>query len=181
MQHANYVFCDKANSRNITQGYYTSKFNNFSIHIFFRSFYTSEVIPIHLTNINGMNDLVFAGNNFSSPKTVKSSWKCPIKMNAFVLYIDQNKPILTPPSASASIITKTYAGPLPLSAVTASIMSSTISSLVPIDCRSDCAMSASFCVAFVPRTKTEHPWLTIAGVFGITRITLDVWGRVCLH
>ena len=91
--------------------------------------------------------------------------------------IGRGNPALTPPSASASIKRYTYAGPLPLTAVTASmslgstlITSPTAPNKVSANARSSAASES-------PDSNTIMPSPIIAGVFGITLSTRAVAGR----
>lgn len=70
----------------------------------------------------------------------------------------------------------TYAGPLPLNPVTASMEDSGTWSQIPTELKSSFTDSASFDPANVPREKTLAPALTTAGVLDMTRITLDPIG-----
>ena len=76
----------------------------------------------------------------------------------------------TPPSASASMIVYTYAGPLPLRPVTASSRLSFTRTARPTPPKIFCAISASASVACVPVANPDAPASTSAGVFGITRM-----------
>ena len=58
-------------------------------------------------------------------------------------------------------------------------MYSDTSSHVPIDLRRLWINCVSSSVALTPRTKTEAAAPTIAGVFGMTRITLESFGKIC--
>lgn len=86
--------------------------------------------------------------------------------------ISRGRPILTPPSAIASISKKMYAGPLPLTPVTASSYFSVTSYDNPTEFINNSTVSASYFVAFDPKLKPDAPAPTLLGVFGITRTSL---------
>mmetsp|Transcript_23867 Transcript_23867/g.61275 ORF Transcript_23867/g.61275 Transcript_23867/m.61275 type:complete len:223 (-) Transcript_23867:437-1105(-) len=86
--------------------------------------------------------------------------------------ISRGRPAATPPSASASMARNTYAGPLPLTAVTALNSFSSHSTQVPTEDISSITAAPSSAVAFAPRHIAAAVALTRQGVLGMTRMIL---------
>mmetsp|Transcript_74488 Transcript_74488/g.125495 ORF Transcript_74488/g.125495 Transcript_74488/m.125495 type:complete len:207 (-) Transcript_74488:178-798(-) len=83
----------------------------------------------------------------------------------------RGRPAATPPSDSASMNMYTYAGPLPLSPVTASSSRSSTEYAMPTLSKRLLMTSMSSLVALAPRAKAEAEQPTIHGVLGMTRTT----------
>ena len=83
----------------------------------------------------------------------------------------RGSPIFTPPSASASMMRKTYAGPLPLRPVTASMSRSSTTTTRPTDSKIARATCSSSAVTCGPQDSAERPACTTDGVFGMHRTT----------
>mmetsp|Transcript_13593 Transcript_13593/g.21726 ORF Transcript_13593/g.21726 Transcript_13593/m.21726 type:complete len:212 (+) Transcript_13593:179-814(+) len=105
---------------------------------------------------------------FAAPKTV-----CAAKFKA----TDLGRPMRTPPSAIASIIMYTYAGPLPLRPVTASKRFSLTLKVFPHALRMFSTSLPSSTEAHLPKAYAEAVAPTRHGVFGITRTIRVPTGR----
>src|SRR5574341_735214 len=99
--------------------------------------------------------------SFAAPRTV---WV------ASVIAVIRSSPIFTPPSASDSITTATYAGPEPDRPVTASSSSSSSTTTRPTALKISPAMSRSPGSRPSALAIAVTPSRTSAGVFGMTRI-----------
>src|SRR5690606_13672757 len=95
----------------------------------------------------------------------------------------RGSPAATPPSESASMTVKTYAGPLPERPVTASMSDSSTLTAVPTEEKIRMATSRCSSVADAPLAMAEAAALTTQAMFGITLITgapLARWDSMAL-
>src|SRR5437660_1856740 len=99
----------------------------------------------------------------AAPSTV-----CAARVKA----VSRGSPTLTPPSAKASLIWNTYAGPLPLRPVTASINRSSTTTTVPTASNSLTARARTSTETAGESAIADAPARTRQGALGITRTSL---------
>ncbi len=87
--------------------------------------------------------------------------------------VSRDKPTFTPASASASMMRKMYAGPLPESPVTASSKYSSTTTVFPTASNSIWAVAMSSSEAWSPPERAVAPAPIKAGTLGMTRMTRE--------